>query len=809
VINPAKVTLRAPSNCAWTCTSCKRQHLTTGCGRCTKCHAPLPTESSELHVDSDYYAWKTTTGNGRFRLHCAELTGQTDRLDAQSRQSRFQGVFLDQNEHELPDSVDLLSVTTTMEAGVDIGALSAVVLGNMPPTRFNYQQRVGRAGRRDSPVAIALTVCRGRSHDEYYFDRPEAITNDPTPKPYLALDREEIYVRAVRSEALRLAMADITADVVSRGDDLDFTTNVHGAFGLAADWPVIRPLLKAWLNDNHDAVARASIALADHTPFADTAADRARRYADDLASAIDRSVDSGSGHHELSQRLAGHGVLPMFGFPSSVRYLHLYRPKSAYPWPPGGVIDRDLAMAVSQFAPVGEVVRDGKVHPVVGITAFRPVRPTPRPEADPLGPDWLISVCRSCSYVAEAPADREYDDAENCPRCEAPPGTFSTMPLREPLGFRAGRARDFDGNFSWSPRSISSRAHTDLTTLAQVQDKALVVYSGPGRRFVVNDNNGQLFPLRAAADDAVNWGGYVSVDAIERDLLPADAASGDAISVAIGAVQPTDVLFLGPQRSTSPDQGVKLGLATGTPQPSGAHDYAEGRRGAWFSLAFLLRTTAAAMLDVQPLELTAGIYSGHADGAPVPFAFIADTLENGAGFSSHLGNDAVLPALFGHIDGYLSELDGHGHASACDSSCYRCLRDYGNMAYHALLDWRLARDLFGVLMGRGLRPDLARETTVLQRWADAYNATVLGGTPAAAAYLDSFAGTGVVVARHPLEGSDRALMAPRLTETARIAASRHPGSPVVFVDTFTLDRAPARAVEMCEEASRPPAAGLA
>ena len=50
-----------------------------------------------------------------------------------------------------------------MEAGVDIGALSIVLLGNVPPQRFNYQQRVGRAGRRGEPIASSLTLCRLRT----------------------------------------------------------------------------------------------------------------------------------------------------------------------------------------------------------------------------------------------------------------------------------------------------------------------------------------------------------------------------------------------------------------------------------------------------------------------------------------------------------------------------------------------------------------------------------------------------------------------------------------------------------------------
>jgi len=153
-----------PSAKAWRCDRCGRVHLHEGFGKCTRCGETLTRPeglTASVIAQGNFLGRRVMravdSDEPLFRLKCEELTGQTN--DPAERLQQFKGVFVkgdgetDANFEwrKLFDSVDLLSVTTTMEVGVDIGSLQAVYQGNMPPQRFNYQQRVGRAGRRGQP----------------------------------------------------------------------------------------------------------------------------------------------------------------------------------------------------------------------------------------------------------------------------------------------------------------------------------------------------------------------------------------------------------------------------------------------------------------------------------------------------------------------------------------------------------------------------------------------------------------------------------------------------------------------------------
>ncbi len=783
VVKPERLVVRT-SDKQWLCDRCARRHLVAGARICTRCSGNLASPDRLDNLTDDYYAWKASTGHGRFRLHTAELTGQTDRVDAQSRQLRFQDVFIAGEKAKKADGLDLLSVTTTMEAGVDIGGLEAVVLANMPPTRFNYQQRVGRAGRRFSPVAISLTVCRGRSHDENYFRQPELIANEKTPPPYLALNRLEIFYRILKSEVLRRAF-------ISAGSQEDWkdSLNPHGDFGNASDWDKHRDAVVGWLSGNHAEIRRLSGVLRNGTPLP---AIGEAAFVDGLIRELDSAAAGLRGSADLSERLAHDGKLPMFGFPSRVRLLYLgRRPGKSYPWPPHGTVDRDLALAVSTFAPGASVVRDGQVFTAIAVVGYSPASPGRPPKADPnpLGDPRLLDMCRVCGSAEDKAANDPQLLA--CPRCGSDEN-YGRIDMREPAGFASTMGEDFDGSFAWTGSSGAVRAIADLENLREVIEQGVIARSGPGERLVVNDRRGEMYKFRQAKPTAKFGSGFYASEALDLFAVKAADLHDEETEVALGACQQTDLLFVGAPHGSIPELGLRLNFEQHR-QPSGVVETWQGRRAAWYSLAALIRRTAATFLDVQPNEFVSGIHISSHNGKTASWAFLADVLENGAGFSTHLGSTEEFPNFLSAINVYIESLRKPDHADSCSGSCYVCLRDYSNMAFHSLLDWRLAADLITALSGRAPKLDTEVTRRILAGWAQAYGAQLLGRGEYGQVCVPRGGETVVLIPRHPLEAYEvgtGGVVADRLAREAALAAAESGVSAVVMADTFTMETSP-------------------
>lgn len=720
-LSPDKLTLVPPpakesgQRIGYRCPICQAFYL-QDVGNCPECVNPR-LEQCAIRTDFDYYTLLTEHPvSTSFRMNCEELTGQTDRAERPKRQRWFQNIFI-ANENKKVRGVDLLSVTTTMEAGVDIGALNAVMMANMPPRRFNYQQRVGRAGRRASGVSFAVTFCRGRSHDDFYYQRPESMTGDAPPAPYVDMHSEEILRRVLIKEVLRLAFANaVTLDETSRQD------NVHGEFGRAEAWGNYAATVERWLNQsvNQPTIERIIAILTVETQWAG-GTNFQRDLVDYLRTQLVPAItnianDAAYTQEALSERLANAGLLPMFGFPTRVRNLYTRWPPSI-PWPPEtGTVDRDLDLAISQFAPGSQTVKDKAVHTAVGVVELRPQGgkldtkngfnpPLPEGNKSPVG------LCENCLAVVPLPelpvpaAGGNEPIKQTCPICHSTKSSLRPLDAREPKGFFTDlEPEDFDGQFEWNPRSTQPTLSINTSGSSSSSVGNCSVTALKDHILSVNDNGSKGgFDFQKAKVYGNAKDGAYAVAVHETDKSPVAskdgsvAVSGDSYRIALLSRRMTDVLLVS---INDWPQGVFANPTT-----------VEGRA-AWYSFAFYLRLAAGAHLDVDALELQAGFRSLPGTHYPVVGqAFLCDQLENGAGYCHFLRRTTEFQKLL--AQGELSTPSSiatkwmePGHSGDCDTSCNLCLRDFYNLPYHGLLDWRLALDMVYIALSPTTAIDL-------------------------------------------------------------------------------------------------------
>jgi hypothetical protein len=309
---------------------------------------------------------------------------------------------------------NILSATTTLELGIDIGGLSLALMGNVPPGKANYLQRAGRAGRRADGSAAVVTFARSRPFDREVFRRFGDYLEQPLRRPVVLLERGRIVRRHFHAYLLGEFFREQNAPGAHRG-----AMQAFGSMGKFCG----KPTVPYWKNESSVSVSDSSkgleaefidylfemkdratpetrtrvaklfreSAIADEVADLPTAVESARiafcRAIDDwrmdfdsLLSAWNEAVqtEDGKAHansirYQLSllseltviEALADRQFLPSYGFPIGIHRLRVIVPDEARP---GRVreedqfrLERSGLLAVAEYVPGSQVQAGGKL----------------------------------------------------------------------------------------------------------------------------------------------------------------------------------------------------------------------------------------------------------------------------------------------------------------------------------------------------------------------------------------------------------------------------------------------------------------
>lgn len=792
-LEPSQLKLGLALNDPWLqCSACGSLHQYAVLDHCPTCGdaplLPLAADHPYLVATREYFrAPLRAVLNGAHPIHLTaeEHTAQIGQRDAgdvyattEEYELRFQDVPLGVDK----PPIDILSCTTTMEVGIDIGSLTAVGLRNVPPQRENYQQRAGRSGRRGSAVSTVLTYAQGGPHDNYYYNHPAEIISGEPRLPLIKVDNRRLARRHIHSFLIQ-TFFHAQLDLLSATEVAHLTAennNLLHALGFAADFfsgqglfsfatfctwvttnltsptTALVENIAAWLPDalcSAEATTEKQL-LAEKSGFAIHVAQHlllqleslVDRYTKPSTSSVitaestvaatqQEEMDNGIAHPPLLlNALFDQGLLPSYAFPTDLCTFYVFeydaerRRVKITERPQQGKVQ-----ALSEYAPGRLLVINKETYRVGGIHDEY---------ADPAHPVTALFVqnlqayvyCPQCTYVRNEPL-RSTD--EPCPVCSTGLVQYTML---DPPGFSPERGRPVRERDTEQEVSYATTAQFPTPTqpdqfqwhlsagqylrYAYAQNRQLVVVNkGPADQgFRVCEGCGATWTEGNQPSSNTHDRPYQINNYILQQAGLQYKCSGPLHNhpLYLGHSYVTDLLLL------------RIALyppLVFNPQDAWLHD-------ALRTVAEALALAASRHLDIDPGELSAGYRLVPTTGADDPAAlgimdiYLFDTASGGAGYAAEAGEQ--LPVVLEKTLALLQECP-----AACERSCTQCLRHYGNRFIQNRLDRRLGSQLltYGVKSTVPIVTTPADQTQSLQPlhrylslegWTDSSNPTIQG-----------------------------------------------------------------------------------
>ena len=267
--------------------------------------------------------------------------------------------------------------------------------------------------------------------------------------------------------------------------------------------------------------------------------------------------------------------------------------------------------------------------------------------------------------------------------------------FRTDLGYPKDDNEDFDINFS-KPITFAESKEVD----PEFTRNSKIRYSAQETTWKINNNGDFNKQFKGKYYQQTRHGAELPNQWLEKDLsgnnTPIQGSEEEMLSIVSGKV--TEVFRLEP---------INFPLTIEVDPFSTNKFKSSSSKGAFYSASFLLQRTLSASLDIDPEEIEiAAIESielpelNGITGRRSASIVLTDELPNGSGF---------VKQLHGNFDNYLrrctepinNDEERYNYNilqnRTCKDASYQDLKNYRNMSFHPLLDWRLGVGLLRLM----------------------------------------------------------------------------------------------------------------
>lgn len=596
------------------------------------------------------------------RMCSEEHTAQLSSEAASELQTRF-----------IKGEVNVLSCSTTFELGVDVGELESVFMRNVPPSASNYIQRAGRAGRRTDSTAFVLTFCKRSPHDLTHFYNPTRLVSGEIKPPHFEIKNEKIILRHVYATAL----AEFWKKYPSMFNNVEsffFNEDRNGPELLkyyldskpeklyeSLSRIIPEPLHKilkledwGWVEGLYDSKEGVMLKAKEEV---ETDINNLQeilislRKSNKPSDFILRHINTIK-KRSLLNSLSNHSVIPKYGFPVDVVELQiLSNSEDASKLE----LNRDLRIALSEYAPGSQIVAGGKLW------TSRYLKRLPQRE----WPKYRYSVCEYCQRYQRVLADSN-EKLDICDSCGMPlKGKSRGIFIVPEFGFITSRKKPTKVGESRPERTYSTRSYysgesdKENERVINLKNNMILraISASHGKMGVINHAGLQRFKVCSKCGYTV-----LGNEKIEEthETVWGSPCSGNLLKYDLGHEYMTDILQLYFEGYSNPDMEF------------------------WYSLLYAILEGASESLDIDRQDLDGCLYPTGGD-LSTQSILLFDDVPAGAGHVKRIVQDENT--IIEVLKCTLAKLKGcNCGGEKGDSSCYGCLRNYRNQFCHDQLN---------------------------------------------------------------------------------------------------------------------------